>query len=526
MRPHRLLGIVMAASLLAVACGTTGPTTTNGTRASSVLTLAIGVDPDTLDPMRQTTTTVGNVVAMMVQSLAWVDQTGKVQPNLATDWTEAPDGMNWTFTLRQGVRFSDGTPFDAAAVKANMDRLFDPSSTCPNCGALPKSVRSVDVVDPDHVKFTMGIPLASDVVLGLLSVTTYGLLSPRTIQKGTKGYVQQEQPVGTGPYVLRERVKGDHVTLVRNDDYWAKRPVYAEQLFQIVPDAATREALVRSGQAQVVLLPPISDLPSLRQDPTVKVLLAPGDRSVFFAINTVDKPQPLLQNPLVRQALNFAINRDAIVKSTLFGAAVPATSTMAPSVFGYCAVPNPYQYNPDLARSMLQKANASGLTLNLIAPTGRYLQDFQAAQNVANDLRAVGVNVEGPRTMDWPTYLGTINVPPARASTDVHMLGWAPQYLDASQAMQVFDPGQIPPKGLATAYYDNPAVTALIQKAQVEANRETRAQEYCDAEKQIWNDAPWIFLWIQKFPIVYSAQVTGISSIPSESFYTVYAQPA
>jgi peptide/nickel transport system substrate-binding protein len=143
--------------------------------------------------------------------------------------------------------------------------------------------------------------------------------------------------VGTGPYVLKERVKGDHVTLVRNDRYWGVRPAYAEQVIEVVPDAATREALVRSGEAQVALLPPIADLPAMRADSNVKVLLAPGDRSMFFAIDTVDERQPLLRNVQVRQALNFAINRDAIVQSTLFGAAEPATSVMAQSVFGYCA---------------------------------------------------------------------------------------------------------------------------------------------------------------------------------------------
>ena len=516
----------MVAGFLVTACGTTGNGLGAGTRQTNVLTIAIGVDPDTLDPMRQTTTTVSNIVQMVIESLGRVDQTGKVQPNLATGWQEAPDAMSWTFTLRTGVTFSDGAPFDAAAAKANLDREMDPNNTCPNCATLSRAVKSVDVVDPGHVKLEMTMALAADVLLGLLSLNNFGMMSPKAIQKGTPTYAQQEQPVGTGPYMLKERVKGDHVTLVRNDTYWGKRPTYQEQVIKVVPDAATREALVRSGQAQVVLLPPISDLPSLQKDTTVKVLLASGDRSIFFVMDTVDKQQPLLQNVQVRQALNYAINRDAIVKSTLFGAADPATAPMAPSIFGYCAVPNPYRYDPDQARSLLQKANASGLTISLIAPTGRYLQDWQAAQNVANDLRAVGVNVQGPRTLDWPTYLGTVNVPPARASVDVHLLGWAPQYLDASQAMQVFDPNLIPPHGLATSYYDNANVTALINKALVEPNRDVRAQEYCEAQKQVWNDAPWIFLWVQKFPIVYSAQVTGIGSVPTESFYTVYAQPA
>jgi ABC-type transport system substrate-binding protein len=527
MRRPGLLGLVVIASTILAACGSSGGATSTGTRQASMLTVAIGVDADTLDPMRQTTTTVENIVEMVAESLTTVDHDGRVQPGLATSWQESPDALSWTFALRTGVDFTDGAPFDAAAVKVNLDRIVDPKSTCPLCGALAKTVKAVDVVDPAHVRMTVGQPLAADVVTGLLSTQPYAILSPRTIPFGQPGYTKQEKPVGTGPYVLKERVPGDHITLVRNEDYWGRKPTYLQQVFKVVPDAATREALVRSAQAQVIVLPPISDLPSLRQDSTVKVLLAASDRSIFFAINTVDKQQPLLQNPQVRQALNYAINRDAIIKSTLFGAADPATSTLASSLFGYCRVPNPYTYDPDLAKSMLQKANASNLTVTLVAPTGRYIQDFQAAQNIANDLRVVGVNVNGPSTMDWPSYVGTINVPPAKASVDLHMLGYAPGFLDASQAMQqMFDPASMPPRGLSTSYYDNPIVTALIQKAAIEPNRDARAQEYCDAEKQVWNDAPWIFLWVQKYPIVYSSQVTGVASVPNETFDTVYAQPA
>jgi peptide/nickel transport system substrate-binding protein len=525
-RRRDLIGLVVLASTIIAACGSSGVPASATSRQTSMLTIGIGADPDTLDPMRQTTTLVENVVEMVVESLASVDQEGKVQAGLATGWQESPDAMTWTFSLRTGVEFTDGTTFDARAVKANLDRIVDPKSICPLCGVLPRSVKSVDAVDPTHVRLAMSQPLAGDVVLGLLSSAPYGILSPQIIQAGQPGYVKQEKPVGTGPYRLEQRVPGDRLTLVRNENYWGRRPTYDRQVFKIVPDAATREALVRSGQAQVIILPPISDLPSLLLDATVKVLLAPGDRSIYFAIDTVDQHQPLLQNPLVRQALNYAINRDAIVKSTLFGAADPATSALASSVFGYCKPANQYTYDPDLARSMLQKANATGLTVTLVAPTGRYMQDFQAAQNVANALRVIGVNVNGPTTMDWPTYVGTVNVPPARATVDLEMLGYAPGFLDASQAMQpMFDPAAIPPHGLATAYYDNPTVTGLLQKAALEPSRDARAQEYCDAEKQIWNDAPWIFLWVQKYPIVYSSQVDGIGWVPNEMFNTVYATP-
>jgi ABC-type transport system substrate-binding protein len=522
----RRLALLLTLLAAATGCGGAGAAQARPSGADAELRIAIGVDPDTLDPMRQTTTTVMNVVEMVVESLTKIDQDGQIQPGLATGWQEAPGGLSWTFTLRRGVRFSDGTPLDATAVAANLDRALDPASVCPVCGPLAGAVRSVDADDPYHVTLVMRTSLAADVVLGALSLSSYGILSPRTIQIDTPGYVQQERPVGTGPYVLADRVRGDHVTLLRNDRYWGARPAYARQVVKTVPDAATREALVRSGQVGVALLPPIADLPAMRADANVKVLLARGDRSIFVALDTQDRRQPLLRNPEVRRALNFAINRDAIVASTLFGAGDPATSVMAPSVFGYCAQPDPYRYDPELARSMLQQTGASHLSISLVAPTGRYIQDFQAAQNVAGDLRAIGVDVQGPRTMDWPSYLGTVNVPLAGASVDSHLLGWAPQYLDAAEAMQVFDPRRIPPKGLATAYYDNPTVTALLAKAQVEADREARVQEYCAAERQVWNDAPWIFLWTEKFPIVTSSAVAGVTSIPTESFDTVSARPA
>jgi peptide/nickel transport system substrate-binding protein len=274
------------------------------------------------------------------------------------------------------------------------------------------------------------------------------------------------------------------------------------------------------------LLPPVSDLPAMQHDSSLRVLLAPGDRTIFIAIDTTDASQPLLQKPEVRQALNYAVDKQTIIKSILFGAADQMSAPMAKSLFGYCQT-GPYNYNPSKAKQMLAAAGASGLKVKLMSPTGRYIQDFQAAQAVAGNLRDAGVDVDGPHTSDWPTYLATINVPPDKASTDLHLLGWAPGYLDAQGQMEQFvGPSRFPPKGLETSYYDNAQVSGLINKANAETDQSQREKDYCSAEKQIWNDAPWIFLWVQRFPIIYSSKVTNVQAIPNESFYTVYASPA
>jgi peptide/nickel transport system substrate-binding protein len=519
---NKRLLVFLIGVLVTSACGGGGGPTTSGTKQGEKLTIAIGVDPDTLDPMRQTTTTVQNIVQMVVETLVAVDTTGKIQPLLATSWQTASDGMSWTFTLKSGLKFSDGAAFNAAAVKASLDRALTPGQTCPLCGPM-RGVQSVDAVDDTHVKLNLKQPIAP--LLGLLTEVTFGVLSPGTIAKDTDAYKQQEKPVGTGPYTYSgDRVKGDHLSLTRNDQYWGQKPNYKTQYFKIVPEAATREALVLAGQADVILLPPASDLPSLQKNSSVKLILAPGDRTIFLAFNN-QTGNPLIQKPEVRQALNYAVNKDLIIKNILFNAASVMDAPMAPSLFGYCKVGS-YDYNPDKAKQMLAAAGASNLTIKFAAPTGRYIQDFQAAQAIANDLSAVGVKVDGPTTKDGPSYLGTINVPPDKATLDLHLLGWAPGFLDASQAMTQFQSSQWPKAGLATSYYKNPQVDALLTKANTESDQAARQADYCAASKVIWSDAPWIFLWVQRFPMVTTAKVTGVQSIPTESFYTVYASPA
>ncbi len=514
------LALLLIGNLLLAACAQAAPTT-SGPKHGGTLKVAIGVDIDTLDPMGQTTTTVQNLVDMVVEPLVTIDDKGGVKPLLAESWQAASDGLSYTFTLKRDVKFHDRTGFTAAAVKTNFDRVLDTSNKAPLRGVLG-AITSTTVIDDSHVKFTLKQPVAP--FIAALTSTTFGILSPASITSGGNSYQKVENLVGTGPYKLKEKVKGERVTLVKNDDYWGKKANYDVQEFKIVPEAASREALVRSGQADVIILPPASDIPALQNDASLKVLLAPSDRTIFISINTVSKDQPLLQNPKVRQALNYAVDKQSIIKSVLFNAADPLDAPMAKSLLGYCKVGD-YGYSRDKAKSLLQEAGASGMSVKLISPTGRYVQDFQAANAIAGNLRDIGLKVEGPSTSDWPTYLATINVPPSKATAQLHVLGWAPGYLDAQQQMEQFYSPRTPPAGLATSYYNNPKVDDLIVKANTESDKESRVRDYCAAAKQIWDDAPWIFLWTQRFPIVYTAKVTGIGSFPNEKFYTVYAEP-
>jgi peptide/nickel transport system substrate-binding protein len=499
------------------ATATTAPSPTAA--APTNFRIAIGVDMDTLDPAGQTTTTVSNVVDYAAETLVTIDEKGETQPLLAKSWDVSKDGLTYTFTLQQGVKFHDGKAFDATAVKMNVERILDPDVKVGTRGAF-LSIGKVEAVDASTVRITLKTPFPA--LLQAFSMTTSGMLSPALIEKTAATYKNITQPIGTGPYVFKEHVKGSQVVFTKNADYWGKKPYYDTVTVRIVPEAATRESLLLAGQVDAIILPPISDVPALQKNTAVKVVIAPSNRIIFISINNAWKG---LDNAKVRQALNYAVDKEAIIKSVLFGAGYVLEGPMAPSLFGYCKV-GTYPYDPNKAKTLLKDAGVTTpLKLAFISPTGRYVQDFQAAQAVAGYLKEVGIETD-LKTMDWPSYVATITKPVAENTTNLHLLGWAPGFLDASQQMTFFSIDQHVPKGLATHFYTNPDVDKKIKAADSEIDAKKRAEMYCDISKAIWDDAPVIFLWNQAFPIVHSAKVKNVSYRPNEKFYAVYAEPA
>jgi len=452
------------------------------------------------------------------ETLAFLDQDGKVRPMLAESWTVSPDGLQYTLRLRKGVAFHDGTPFDAKAVKWNLDRLKDPGVKVPIRAPYP--IKEVEAVDASTVRVTLTRPSAPFV--SALSWTTSGIVSPASADKQGNEYKNIVHPVGTGPYVFKERKKGESITVTFSDKYWGKKPHYDTVLFRIIPEAATRESLLLAGQVDLIILPPVADIPALQRNPAVKVLLAPSDRTIFMAFNTTKAP---FNDPRVRQALNYAVDKQAIINSVLFGAADLMDAPTAPSLFGYCKQ-GAYEFNPAKAKQLLASAGVkSGTKVSYIHPTGRYTQDKEVAQAVAGFLREVGLEPV-LQTMDWPTYIKTITTPADKGNTtEIHFLGWAPAFLDSAQQMLQFLSSYHPPAGLATSFYKDPKMDELIVAADSESKEDKRKALYCEIAKKVWADAPWIFMYVQRFPIVYSVKVRDVGSMPNEKFYAVYARP-
>ena len=514
----RSFAALVAAGLLLGACSfEEDPVGGSGGDADSSFSIAIGIDPDTFDPAGQTTTTVQNIVDYMVEPLVKVED-GQIVGVLAETVETSPDGLTIDLTLRQGVTFHDGTPFNADAVVFNLQRITDPALTVP-LGAPFETMQSVTATGEHSVQIVLSRP--TPIFLNALSITTAGMISPASVQAEGNTNENYQHPVGTGPYTFAGYTAGQSVRVTKFPGYRGEQPHYEAVEFRVVPEAATRESLLLAGQVDMIILPPVSDIQALQNNPDVNVILGESDRSIYIAIDNND---PLLSDPQVRQALNHAVDKQAIVDSVLFGAARVMDAPMSSALFGYCRTGS-YDYDPERARQLLAEAGAQGAALELLTPSGRYVQDQQASEAIAGYLREVGLNVN-VSTSDWGAYLGRVNAAPSENTVDMHMLGWAPGILDADQQMQMFRSATHPPAGLGTAFYTNPRVEELLAQADTEINQDVREQLYCDASTVIWEEAPWIFLWTQSFPVVHSTDVTGIATTPTEKFDALYARPA
>jgi len=507
-----------AALVFAAAISVTAHVSAQGVPApspSATLTIGIGVDLDTVDPAQQTTTTVQNVIDYGLQTLVAFDTQGKIKPLLATSWETSKDGLTLTLQLRQGVKFHDGSPFNAEAAAFSLERLISGKVKVP-IGAGFKSIKSIEAVNPTTLAIHLKQPDPN--LLPNLSITTASIFSQASATKDGNTPTNIVHPVGTGPYQFTRWNKGSEVVYTRVDDYWGAKPYYKTVSFKVIPEANSREAGLLAGQLDIVMNPPVTDLAALSNNPAVKVLKAPSDRSVFIAINVTKPP---FDNPKVRQALNYAVDKDAIIKNVMFDSVNVMDSPFPASLTGYCKVGS-YKFDPAKAQQLLSEAGVKDLKVTLATPTGRYIQDSQFAQAVSGYLRKVGIEAN-VRTMDWPSYVSGIQQ--KDAPFELHVLGWAPGALDGPTQLQMFTGATTPPKGLNTSFFSDPAIDKLTAEAALNLDDASRSQQLCQIQKDVWQKAPWIFLWSQTLVLGYNAKIDGVSYVPNEKFETMGAHP-
>ena len=442
-----------------------------------------------------------------------------VEPDLATSWSVSPNGLVWTFTLRQGVTFQDGTPWNADAAKFNIDRWSDPANPYHAVQGrdygywndfMSSTFLGTRVVDPYTMQIVLKQPNAP--LINNLTIITFGFNSPAAIkQYGAQGIGQH--PVGTGPFSLVEWVRDDHVTLQANPNYFRRGLPKTERLImRPMTDNAARLLALKAGEINAMEQPNVDDVKSIQADPNYKLVFRPPFSTGWVRFNMNTAP---FTDKRLREAVSVAINRQAIVQGLYGDFGQLADQHMPPTMWGRGRVPA-IPYDPNLAKKLLAEAGyPNGISFDFwYLPFNRpyFPQSKDIATAIASDLGKVGIRAN-LMTEDVATYLRDRNT----NKFPIFMIGWIGDNGDPDDWLGYFfrkyDAGN------AYFSYNNQTVLGLIGKASTLTDQAQRAQMYAQAEQIIMADYRDIPIAYARLPLLLQKNVDGLVGQPSSMEY-------
>ncbi len=478
-----------------------------------------GGDSVKLDPAVVTDGESFRVTDQIFETLVQFNgSTTDIKPGLAKSWEISPDGLVYTFTLREGVRFHDGTPFDADAVKWNFDRWGNPDNPYrlpadtfeyyEDVAGFTDTIAGVEAVDPLTVRITLSAPQAP--FLLNLALPAFAFASPTAMMADLEN--AYKNPVGTGPFRFVEWVPGDHITLDKNTDYWGEQANLDRVIVRVIPDNTARFLAVRSGSIDMMEGVNPEDLATARRDRTLSVIFRPSLNIGYINMNLQMKP---FNDVRVRQAIAAAINRPAIVESLYAGIGTVASQLIPPSLLGWNPDVKGPQYDPAKAKQLLTDAGyAGGFTTDFwYMPVSRpYFPNPQAiAEAIAADLAKVGIKAN-LKTEDWATYLTDRN----QLKFPMWMLGWTGDNGDPDNFLFTFF-GQFKP-GIDNSW-DNPQVRDLLLQAQRTADSGERDAIYRQVNAIIDQEMPRIPIAHTTPPLIARSYVKGYVANPTATEY-------
>ncbi len=417
--------------------------------------------------------------------------TPPVKPSLATDWSVSDDGLTYTFKLRPNVAFHDGTPFDAAAAKFNIDRVTQPNFEYyfeRGAGASKSvwgRVSATSAPDPMTLVVQLSQPYAS--FTDALALSYGSMASPTVIQaNGNDNYPAHAS--GTGPFKFVEQDQGVKLVLARNDSFWGGAPPLEQVVVRPISEITAAVSALTAGEVQLIsgVTPDLLDSLKSHSDLTIKLANIPQTYAWNFNVT-----EPPFNDKRVRQAMNYAIDRDTYANAIMKGLAKPSTSVFGPGMAGYDPSFQMYSYDPDKAKSLLQEAGVgSGLSFKIQTAKAQGMDDV--ALFVKDNLSKIGVNVD-VELFDFPTILANANK--SGTTPGVAAIGWSWIADPAFNFDRFFTSSFGPPNGVNFGFYSNPAVDAAIADAGNTADRAQRLKKYQDLNRMVTEDAAWLFLY-------------------------------
>lgn len=492
-------------------------------------TLVIGIESeaDVLDPQVAGGWVTWRVNRQMYEPLVQEDLSvpssqaavPALKPGLAQSWDVSPDGLVYTFHIRPNVKFHDGTELDAAAVEYNIRRMWDKNSPQYSAKAAGQttfvwsSVKDVEVVDPLTLKVTMSQPFSPFLrILAQGGSGSTGIISPTALKRyGNDGIA--DHPTGTGPFKFEERVRGERISLVRNDDYWGEHAKLAKVIFRPLPDPSARTAALRSKDVDIIAVPSPDSVESLVAD---GFQLSEGAPPHVWYLSFNMKSGPT-SNKLVRQAINLAIDREGMAKNLLRGTVNPAYDVQAPANEAYVKRTDAYARDVEKAKKLLTEAGyPNGFSTTMMTSTDGSGQIIPVpmAEYIQQNLAEVGITMKIDST-EWISYLGKWakgtpeGVGFAQQSWGMTTPYWL--YIATSSKLMA-------PNGPNVGGYSNPELDAVMDQAITAPNEAAAIPFWKKANEIVTQDAALAPVVNDKAPYILAPDVKGFVS-PSEEWY-------
>ena len=504
-----------------------GPAAAQSTSAQAAptpggtLIWGMGGDADALDPHTTNAWAAWRQATMVYESLcrkslSTTEGTPPIEPMLAESWELSPDNLTWTFKLRQGVTFHDGTPFNAAAVFRNFERVYAGAganyypAAWHGIYAFAKiaSVDDVKVIDDYTISFTHTQPVAE--FLGLMGdYYFFGIISPTALDTyGNEGIV--ENPTGTGPFTFVERVSGDRTVFRRNETYWGEKAFVDELIVRPILDDQARVVALQSGEIDILSDPPPDSIQSL-VDEGYQLSMGVTPQNSYYYMNLQNQ---FCSNKLIRQAVSHAINRDVLARDLFLDTAIPAYGILSPGMPAYDPEFVSQAYDPERARQLLAEAGyPDGFSTKWAATqtaSGWPLAGI-VAQYIQRDLAEVGIEIELELT-EWVAYLGIDFTKRPELFAYGTAWGMPMNYFLNIVAQSDFRDQEAP--GLYLNWYNTvqspiPALDDALKAGELETDQEAQNALYRTANQIVADDVGYLTITHDKLPQVLAPRVQG-----------------
>ncbi|GMA65239.1 ABC transporter substrate-binding protein [Alicyclobacillus fastidiosus] len=494
-----------------VGCGSSGGTTTNDSNSSGnpsvssstsqtgTLSVGLQADPATLDPALSSALVDRQVMANIYDTLFALTPDGKIVPDLVKSYEISQDGKTYTFHLQTGVKFQDGTPFNAAAVKFNLERDLAPTS------ARKSEVSVIQTIDtPDDNTVVLHLKTPYSPLLGVFTDRAGMMVSPTAVKKEGANY--PNHPVGTGPYAFQSRVKGDHITLTANKDYWKGAPKIQQVTFKAFSDPNVELTNLESGAIQLADQVPAQQLASLKQNANFVVSNTAGLGYQGFYLNCSQAP---FNNQYLREAVDAAIDRQTIVNVVFKGEASPGWGPFSPESPVYNAKQDtpPAANGSEVEKLLKEGGKPNGFTFTF--QTANSPVSTETAQIIQSMLQKYNIKMN-IQQLEFGTLLSNNTNHAFQASA----LGWSGRIDPDQNAYQFWHTGG----SENGSNFSDPTVDKLLEQARTQANMSQRAQTYSQFMDEMHKQDPYIFLYFQNNTYAYSKNLQGFQAYPDGVF--------